>query len=73
MPRAKLFAFNYHPEPATWAALVELAQANGRPIHAELEHAVRRHLASPPALVTPPLADAEPPPVKRRGRPPKAG
>jgi hypothetical protein len=73
MPRSRPFAFNYHPDAALWEALVDLARANGRPIHSELDHAVRRHLASPPALVTPPLADAPAPAPKRRGRPRKAG
>ena len=55
--------------------LRELAQANGRAIRYEVEHALRRHLAAPPRLVVrelPPAA-VEPPEVMRRkrGRPRK--
>ena len=49
----------------------ELAERNGRSLQVEGEHALRRHLASPPEVVTPPLVDGpELVPAKRlRGRP----
>jgi hypothetical protein len=51
------------------------ARANGRTFRAECEHGLRRHLAAPPAVVTPdmPTADVNGvQPVKRpRGRPRK--
>lgn len=72
MPRNKTLAFNYHYHPETWAQLVELAQANGRSAHAELDHAVVRHLAAPPRIVTPSLPEVAPPGGRPRGRPRKA-
>lgn len=57
------------------AELRELAQANGRAIRYEVEHALRRHLAAPPRLVVRelPTSVVEPPEVMRRkrGRPRK--
>jgi hypothetical protein len=41
----------------TMGALQELADANGRALAAEARHAILRHLASPPQLMTPGLAD----------------
>jgi hypothetical protein len=41
----------------TMAALQALADQNGRPLAAEARHGILRHLASPPQVVTPPLAD----------------
>ena len=34
------------------ARMTELAVANGRPVSAEIRHAIDRHLAAPPRLVT---------------------
>jgi hypothetical protein len=40
-----------------------------RPLSAEALHAILRHLASPPRLVTPDLTEVEAPVPKKRGRP----
>ena len=62
------------------AGLELLAARNGRPMAAEMAHAIERHLASPPTVEvivsTPPLVSAtvsppEAPPTKKRGRPRK--
>jgi hypothetical protein len=53
----------------TKARLQALADSNGRPLSAEALHAILRHLASPPRLVTPALADIDAPATKKRGRP----
>jgi hypothetical protein len=53
----------------TKARLQALADSNGRPLSAEALHAILRHLASPPRLVTPGLVDVEAPAPKKRGRP----
>jgi hypothetical protein len=58
-------------DEATYERLQALADSNGRPIQSEGLHAILRHLASPPTLATPPLADVPAPPVKKRGRKPK--
>ena len=61
------------------AAMVALAEANGRTYREELEHAIARHLEAPPVcrvvVDTPPMPPAEVEagsPKKRRGRPRKA-
>jgi hypothetical protein len=48
---------NYRLPVSVVAALDRLALDNGRPITAEVLHAIRRHLASPPRLEVPELAD----------------
>lgn len=52
--------------------LEQLAERNGRSLVVEIEHALRRHLESPPVVrvETPPLeqAEIEPPEPKGRGR-----
>jgi hypothetical protein len=53
----------------TKAQLQALADSNGRPLSAEALHAILRHLASPPRLVTPRLAEVEAPVPRKRGRP----
>jgi hypothetical protein len=60
-------------DEAVYQRLHTLAEANGRPIQSEGLHAILRHLASPPKLVTPKLADVPAPARKRRGRPPATG
>jgi hypothetical protein len=54
-----------------------LAVRNGRPFKAELEHAMLRHLDSPPAMVTPAMPRATAgveveEPARKRGRPRKS-
>ncbi len=55
--------------------LDELAARTRRGVQAEAAHAIERHLAQPPVVVTPPLdpveVEASEKPKKRRGRPPK--
>jgi hypothetical protein len=53
----------------TKAQLQALADCNGRPLSAEALHAIQRHLASPPRLVTPDLVEVEAPAPKKLGRP----
>jgi hypothetical protein len=55
----------------TKARLQALADSNGRSLSAEALHAILRHLASPPKVVTPELADVPAPIVKKAGRPRK--
>jgi hypothetical protein len=42
----------------TLARLQELAEQTGRPLAEEVRHAIERHLAQPPRLVTPELDEA---------------
>jgi Ribbon-helix-helix protein, copG family len=42
----------------TLARLQQLAEQTGRPLAEEVRHAIERHLAQPPRLVTPELDEA---------------
>lgn len=46
-------------EPDVDDAVRALAEQNGRSLQEEIAHALRRHLAAPPRLITPSLADQE--------------
>jgi hypothetical protein len=46
-------------DEAVLADLQRLADATGRDLAKEIRHAVERHLAQPPRLVAPDLAEAE--------------
>ena len=55
----------------TYLAVQALAEQLGRSMAAEVEHALRRHVAAPPravAVETPELADVPAPPARRPGR-----
>ncbi len=54
------------------AQVEELARQHGRPLADEIIHALLRHVASPPRLVTPEMAEVPGPRPQKRGRPKKA-
>ena len=39
-------------------AVRDMADSHGRSIRGEIEHAIRRHMACPPTLISPPLPPA---------------
>lgn len=52
--------------------LRSLAEANGRSLTDEGSHAILRHLAAPPRLITPQeLPEVAPRPSRKKGRPKK--
>jgi len=72
MPRAGK-AFNLYLSDEERTALESLAASIGRPLHDEIRHAIRRHLAEPPVLQTAVMAPVvmDPPTPTKRGRPRK--